>query len=936
MFHLVLQRILHKRWMVASLLIGNILLVAIAVSYPMYRDASKRHMLTDCFEVYMEEENTYPMIIKSSGYIRKEAGKGPLKEVREYMEQLPDELGLSEVIRITFRSLVVSNATSTSIHDAVDSTQKLSIASLVGLPEHASILSGRMYSTELAEDGYYEAVISQSAMVEYDLLVGEELEFANVKDKAGDPIHVRIVGVFTNSEEDDPYWTDGPDYYDKHLFIDETIFRKLFMNTNATKYQLNEYNTLLLDYTELRPENVDYVISVAENMVEEYKTVYSAIEMPDFVELIRDYKTEEKQVTVTLSILQVPVIVLLCAFIFMISRQMLEMEENEIALLKSRGASKRQILKMYFYQSAILSGVSFVAGLPLGALVCRILGASSAFLKFDSRRVLSVEYTGDVFLYGLLAVAVSMVMTLLPVFKRDKVSIVAVKRKRSRKDRPLWKKLYLDVIMLAVSLYGLYTFSLQEDEMLVRVLSGKALDPLLFLSSSLFILGAGMFSLRIHGLIVRLIYRVGRSRWQPAEYTSFLQLIRTENKQSFIMVFLVLTVAFGMFNTTVARTILANAENNLDYLNGADIVLVEYWKNNAAYAAIDPDTKVVFTEADFGKYGQLDCEGITRVYRNAGVTTTVSGRNYSASVMAIDTKSFGETTDIDAELLTYDYYDYLNVLSTNPDAILLSMNYHDKLGVKVGDKITYTISGSYASGTLTATVYGFFDYWPGYAPESIEILNDESTRTNENYLIVAHLSTVQEAVGVYPYEIWINMGGDTTAFYEFAEAENLRLNSLTDTVAAKESIADEPLFQGTNGILTMSFITILLICAIGYVIYWMLSIRSRELLFGIFRAMGMTRNEIIRMIINEQAFTGLFGIVFGLVIGWLASTLYVPIIQIAYSAADRVLPLELITQGSDIARLIIIIAAMFLICIAILINQVFRMKISQALKLGED
>ena len=36
MFHLMLQKVLHKKWMAISLLIGNILLVAIAVSHPMY------------------------------------------------------------------------------------------------------------------------------------------------------------------------------------------------------------------------------------------------------------------------------------------------------------------------------------------------------------------------------------------------------------------------------------------------------------------------------------------------------------------------------------------------------------------------------------------------------------------------------------------------------------------------------------------------------------------------------------------------------------------------------------------------------------------------------------------------------------------------------------------------------------------------------------
>lgn len=935
MFHLVLQRILHKKWMVASLLIGNILLIAIAVSYPMYREASKRHMLTDCYDVYMEKNNSYPMVIKSSAFIRKEVGRKQLLAVRKYMSNLPSELGVDLVEEITFRHTVVSNAIPT-INGKEGIAQKIAIGAIEGLGEHSVILSGRMYDEGLTKDGYLEAVISQSAMVDCNLLIGEELEFESVKDLDGNKIRVRIVGVFSNKEDDEKFWVDSPDTYNEHVLVDSAVFESIFLDEEAKKFQLNEYHTLVFDYSQVRPEMVDNVIATCDYMTEHYKTVYSSIPSPNFIELLKAYRTEEKQVTVTLSILQVPVIVLLCAFIFMISRQMLEMEENEIALLKSRGASKGHILRMYFYQSAILSGISFVAGLPLGALVCKVLGASSAFLKFDSRRVLKIEYDGQVFLYGLLAVVISMVMTLLPVFKRDKVSIVAVKRKRSRSDKPLWKKLFLDVIMLGVSLYGLYTFSLQQDEMLVRVISGKALDPLLFLSSSLFILGAGMFSLRIHELIVKLIYRLGKKSWKPAEYTSFLQLIRTGNKQSFIMVFLVLTVAFGMFNTTVARTILANAENNMEYTVGADIVMTEYWKNNVAYLEIDPEAEITFTEPDFGKYGQLDCAGITRVYENNGCSVKIEGTSYPSSLMAIETKSFGQTTDMNPKLLTHDYYDYLNVLSTNPNAVLLSMNYHDQLGYKVGDKITYKIDGDYASGTLTAIVYGFFDYWPTYAPSKIEILADGSTRMIDNYLIVGHLSTIQEAVGVFPYQIWINMDGNTDAFYDFAEAESIRFTDMVDGVREKNAIAGQPLFQGTNGILTMSFVTILLICAIGYVIYWMLSIRSRELLFGIFRAMGMTRNEIIRMLINEQAFTGLFGIIFGLGIGWLASKLYVPIIQIAYSAADRVLPLELITRSSDIARLVIIIAVMFLICIAILINQVFKMKISQALKLGED
>ena len=40
MIHFIKQKLLHKKWMVVSLLIGNILLIAIACSNPMYQGAA--------------------------------------------------------------------------------------------------------------------------------------------------------------------------------------------------------------------------------------------------------------------------------------------------------------------------------------------------------------------------------------------------------------------------------------------------------------------------------------------------------------------------------------------------------------------------------------------------------------------------------------------------------------------------------------------------------------------------------------------------------------------------------------------------------------------------------------------------------------------------------------------------------------------------------
>ncbi|MBR3484444.1 MAG: FtsX-like permease family protein [Lachnospiraceae bacterium] len=939
MFHLMLQKVLHKKWMAISLLIGNILLVAIAVSHPMYQDASRNRMLTDEFTNYMKDNNSYPMMIDINGLMRKTAGLEESERARNFANTVASQFGVSEVEKISYNSLVASTATPTSLYTADSKEFKMVLGAMSDFDKHTKIVSGKMYSDSLTDDGYIEAVISQSAMVDHNLLIGMEIDMKSLKFAGKNKVKIRITGVYSNLDDSDNYWVYPPGYYNNHLMISPKVFEEGFMGNFVLSNNINEHYYVLLDYSQLDPERIDEIIAITDKALNENNTVYSKMAEPSYIGLLKDYAVKEKQISVTLLILQVPVIVLLCAFLFMISRQMLEMEESEIAILKSRGAGRIQIIRLYFFQSLFLSLISFVIGLPLGKLICKILGTSSAFLEFSAGRSLIVRYSGEALLYGLAAVLISTFMTLLPVLKKSTSSIVSVKRKRSRQTKPLWQKLFLDVIMLGASIYGYYSFSSRQDELLVQVLSGESLDPIIFLSSSLFILGAGLFSLRIHSLLILLLFKLGKSRWQPASYTSFLQLIRTGGKQAFIMVFLVLTVAFGMFNTTIARTILANAEKNNDYNIGADVVIQEYWRNNQVFSSHDPSQEVElsYTEPDSGKYNDIaGVKSIAKVYKTSNAKVTVNKSENPITIMGINTKTFGETTKMDPKLLQYNYHEYLNVLSQNSDAVLVSMNFKEKLGVKIGDQITYTIEDPIKTGSGTGIVYGFFDYWPGYNRNSIVIASDGTSKNEEHYMVVAHLSAIQEKVGVFPYEMWINMDGKTDAVYDFINERGIKLTKFVDAVERKEAIGREALFQGTNGILTMSFITILLICGIGYIIYWTLSIRSRELLFGIFRAMGMGKNEVIHMLVNEQVLTGVVAILFGLVIGWISSRMFVPIIQIAYSATDRSLPLELITKDSDIIRLLVIIGIVFIACLAVLIKQVYNMKISQALKLGED
>lgn len=195
---------------------------------------------------------------------------------------------------------------------------------------------------------------------------------------------------------------------------------------------------------------------------------------------------------------------------------------------------------------------------------------------------------------------------------------------------------------------------------------------------------------------------------------------------------------------------------------------------------------------------------------------------------------------------------------------------------------------------------------------------------------------MQSAWGITPYQVWIKTDGSSQALYEYANESETVYTVFEDTAAELVDLKNDPVFQGTNGVLTIGFMVVLLLCAVGFLIYWILSIQSRTLQFGIFRAMGMSGREVLSMLLNEQLFISGTSICGGVVIGQIVSRLYVPMIQIAYSPADRVIPLDIISETGDYLRLGIVIGLIIVSCMIVLGVLVSRIKISQALKLGED
>lgn len=932
MLRYILRKMISKKWLFIALLIGNILLTGIAASNPLYADAVMQRMLTDDMDAYLTKKNAYPGLVSVffNGSVKK---NGLIKENEALAHAVPADFGVPA--RMEVRRYFMSPMQNQPLIERDDAKiSSIGLGALEDVAAHARIVAGRMFDSERRADGTVEVIVSQRALVELNLLMGERREFPKLTDADGQPIVIEVVGVYDVSDVEDPYWVRSPSSYKSECLLDFDLFNRLFVREDLP-VALSGCWYELLDAEQMSARNAQALYETALKYQEmgknrQYLTVTVA-----FSDILKNHISQARRVRVTLWVLQAPIYILLAAFVFMVSRQILETEEAEISVLKSRGVSGGQILSMYLLQSCLLALAGTAAGVPLGALITQALGSANAFLEFVSRRALPVRVGRETALYALAAAAVSILAMVLPVRRYAKVSIVAQKQKKARRARPFWQKAFLDVIALGTALYGLYSFNGQKAQLAERILAGEVPDPLLFLCSSLFIIGAGLVAIRLIPLFVSAVFRVFRRLWSPALYASFLKVLRQRANQDFIMIFLVMTIALGVFNAQTARTINDSAEENTRYVTGADVVLREKWESNADQVAENPSLDLIYYEPDYGVYQTMEgAASVCKVFTDANVSCSVPGGTLKKTLlMAIDTDAFGRTAWFDASLLPHHINEYLNAMAQNARAVLVSANFRDEYGLKLGDVINYWNTDSESTRGI---IYGFVDYWPGYAPFTHEKNADGVYRETENHLIVANLSQVQDVMGVRPYSVWVRAKDGAQFLYDYAETSGTRYAVFEDVDAKIVEMKNDPMIKSLNGVLTVGFIVALALCFIGFLMYWILSIRQRTLQFGIYRAMGMRMREILTMLLNEQLCISVLSIAVGAAVGHLAAKLYMPLIQIAYASSDSYLPLRTSVDVSDTLRLLVIVAVMLIACMAILFTIIRRMKIAQALKLGED
>ena len=991
-FVLAARRLWANRRLFVGLQIGVIVAATVAATVPLYSNGALMRLLAST----LQPENHRPAGSVMLRYVAK-SGDNFTPDIQAKIAKLAQSIGAGVGIDETPPAFYMASQQegmspdpASPVPEDPSVTRAGFLEAEVGFDQHVTMLAGQMYSNAVASDGTVDAVVSQDTERNLQVVIGQT--YFLEEPGMGNHVRVKIVGVYDRTDPTGAFWPYQ--FLQNDLVVSPAVFQSEFLyNSDLPLEEATWFTVLKLQ--QLAPSSALHLISALkqDNTTAGQIMPHTEIAISPLSEL-EDYASRLGSMQAELLLISLPILALTLYYVVMTAGLAIQQERNEIAVLVSRGARTWQILSLYMAEWAIIGAIAIVVAPFPAAVLTEIVGSSSGFLVFVNRQPLAIIPTATMYQYEVIAAVLALMAAMMPVFQATRESIISYKQEAARLMRaPFWRRAYVDVLLGLVAYYEWRQFEATNGAAAAAGANGGALafEPLLYLIPAVFIAAAGLFIVRILPYVIRAIDRL-IGRFAPLTFVlPARQLARTPTQFSPLIFLLVFTIALGYYSASAARTLDSNLADSLSYKVGSDLQLYEVWApqgtaelgdtaQSAGLVAQPADTSGSATApADAGtttgdstgaagassasgtgggiqQFGgvqqaqglqpgqtrlpsallsgqavaeppfdpNLHLPGVISAARVFLEPTNIAigGQQYpqQGQLMGISPPEFYQTTWWRNDLSPFTLRAYMIALANHYNGVLVSQWFLDKNALHPGN----TISLAVQQGSGTFVILGPIDGWPGVA--------DNGTTP----LFVGNWDYIQNTYGVVPYFVWFRTkpNADYNTMVSDLEQQKLFATQPLDRRVLLGQAHADPQRTGSNGLLTIGFLVAALLTVLGYLLYALLSMRTRLLQFGLLRAMGLGRGALSLAVAVEQVFLIVAGVAGGLYVGDWAGYLFLPFFQ--GTTGGQMPPFVVDGPGPDLLRMGGILAILLGLAIVGLLQGLRGLRIGEAVKLGEE
>jgi putative ABC transport system permease protein len=205
-------------------------------------------------------------------------------------------------------------------------------------------------------------------------------------------------------------------------------------------------------------------------------------------------------------------------------------------------------------------------------------------------------------------------------------------------------------------------------------------------------------------------------------------------------------------------------------------------------------------------------------------------------------------------------------------------------------------------------------------------------------LFVANLDYLFETWGMLqPYEIWLNTSPTANTQEIVRGINNLGVSvvRVRDTRADIDQALITPARQGVLGMLSIGFLASSALTVIGFCLFAVFSYRERFIQMGVLRAIGLSISQMRNSLGLELAGLIILGVASGSGIGMFIATLFIPYLPVSTGTGVEILPQITQIAWSKMVLVYLLFSFVLLLGLAMLVFFLRKIKIFQAIKLGE-
>lgn len=954
LWKLALKRLQNEPALTFCLLCGWVMVVALTAALPMYTDAVNRSQLQQ--ELQGSELRNRPAFTFFYHYTSGSTGGSDWEHygaAHDYMKnQIANELGLPLQGGMHYvKSDIFQVFPNVGGAYNIGRDQPLLrgyLGFIADIENHITLVDGQAPSQDAQAEGPLDVLIHQDLAAETGLQVGEALMLFDPSARLPGggrkrlEISMRIAGIWSPKTGDSDFWSMSPAAFANVFLLPESVYVSAVTSLVPHAYSdIGWYK--IFNGDRVRAEDVAaFLTSVTEvNTRVQQRLPNTYLEFSPLAALSRYQRAASAQ-AVLLLLFGIPILGLILYFIVLIADSAVKRQQTEISILKSRGASSMQVLLVYLLQGLTLGLVALVIGPWVGQVLAGAIGSTYHFLAFRSGPPLQVAITDSSLRYGLAALGLAMVATLLPAFEAARLTIVAAKRESGRAQRgPFWQRTFLDLLLLIIAGYGFYLLKTQGR---ITFLQGSTPadpleNPLLFLAPALFIFAAALFCVRLFPMAARLLGWAWSRMGGVALLLALYNLGRSNQNYANLLLLLILTTSLGTFTASMARTLDENLVARSFYQIGADLALTEGVGvvQQASVASADSTAGSTGSSADEPVESAIWINMPVEDHRRAPgvkaatrigqfeVSTAISSQLVEGILYGIDRADFPSVAYFRHDFSTSSLGALMNALAVEYSGVIVSQSFLEQTQLQVGDALVLRGLIPTSNQGVTFQIVGATELFPTAYPQN-------------GAFFIANLDYVFEALGQeLPYTVWLatEEGVDVEQLTAQLNAIGYRVLGVQDARALIMKAQRKPERIGIFGFLSVGFVATTGLSMLALIIYAVLSFRQRFVQLGILRAIGLSSRQLALSLGSEQILITATGIAIGSYLGLLSSYLFIPFLQVGYTPTDLLPPFVVLIAWNDVSIIVTVLIAMLLIATLSVIWLLMRMKMFQAVKLGE-